>query len=312
MSSVSNKSNKGREDSVSRAVAFLLISVAYVLAAVAAVGTGFLFHNLPSLAIVGLADLAATIVVFIFSVITDNSSVYDPYWSVAPVPIALFWLLQLDSDGFSNSRHVLIFVLLCLWALRLTTNWAIHWHGLKHEDWRYEDIRRQNGRMYWPVSFLGIHLMPTILVFLGSLSLWPTLSDRNMHLTWLDIVAALVTLAAVVIEGTADVQMQRFRNRQKQPAAEKSVMPPGLWSLSRHPNYVGEVLFWWGLYLFVPLAYPGFWWVIVGPIAITLLFLGISIPLMERHLLASHPDYTEYQQHVSAFIPGLRLTRKTK
>src|ERR1700737_4232837 len=181
--------------------AFLIVITAYVLAGAAAIGPGIWFHAQPPIVIVGLADLAATIVIFIFSVITHNSSVYDPYWSVAPVPITLFWLLQPGSNGFGNPRHVLIFVLLCLWAIRLTTNWAIRWHGLSHEDWRYQDIHKQASTFYWPVSFLGIHLMPTILVFLGSLALWPALSDRNTQLTWLDGVATLVTLGAILIEG---------------------------------------------------------------------------------------------------------------
>ena len=92
------------------AKAFLLVIVAYVLAGAAAVGTGIWFHAQQPIVRVGLADLAATIVVFIFSVITNNSSMYHPYWSVAPVPIALFWLLQPGSDGspiramFSSSR----------------------------------------------------------------------------------------------------------------------------------------------------------------------------------------------------------------
>ena len=280
--------------------AFLLVIVAYVLAGAAAISVGIWFHAQPPIVVVGLADLAATIVVFIFSVITNNSSVYDPYWSVAPVPIALFWLAQPGSDGFTAPRHILIFALLCLWAIRLTWNWAAQWRGLGHEDWRYRDIRASTGVFYWPVSFLGIHLMPTILVFLGSLALWPTLSDHNPQFTWLDVLAALVVLIAITIEGTADFQMRRFR---EMPGAEEQVVPPGLWSVSRHPNYFGEVLFWWGLYLFVPLAYPAFWWAIVGPLAILLLFLGISIPLMERHLLPRHPTYAEYRRRVSAFFP---------
>lgn len=280
--------------------AFLLVIVAYVLAGVAAVGVGFGFHAQAPLVVVGLADLAATIVVFLFSVLTRNSSMYDPYWSVAPVPIALFWLWQPGSNGLADPRHMLIFALLCLWALRLTANWCVQWRGLGHEDWRYRDIQRQTGRLYWPVSFLGIHLMPTVLVFLGCLALWPTLSGRGSQLNWLDGLAALVTLGAVLIEGAADFQMRRFRRR---PDAAEQIVPPGVWSVSRHPNYFGEVLFWWGLYLFVPLTFPGFWWVIIGPLAITLLFLGVSIPLMERHLLAGHPTYREYQRRVSRFLP---------
>ncbi len=282
--------------------AFLLVLVAYALAGGAAVATAMWLRAQSPIVTVGLADLVATIVIFIFSVITRNSSMYDPYWSVAPIPIALFWLAQPGSDGFANPRHILIFALLCLWAIRLTGNWAVRWHGLRHEDWRYRDIEKQTGLFYWPVSFIGIHLMPTILVFLGCLALWPTLSDRNTSLSWLDGVAALVTLAAVLIEGTADYQMEQFRGR---PESAEQAIPPGLWSASRHPNYFGEVLFWWGLFLFVPLAYPGFWWTIAGPVAILLLFLGISIPLMERHLLARHPTYVEYQRRVSAFVPWI-------
>jgi steroid 5-alpha reductase family enzyme len=289
--------------------AFLLVLLAYAAAGVIAVVSGILLRNQSPIIVVGAADIAATIVIFIFSVIVRNSSMYDPYWSVAPVPIALFWLLQPGSNGFANLRHVLILVLVCLWALRLTANWASQWHGLGHEDWRYRDIKRQVGRFYWPVSFLGIHLLPTILVFGGCLALWPTLSDRDAQLTWLDVVAALVMLTAIAIEATADWQMRRFRHRSL--SAKRDAMPQGLWSVSRHPNYFGEVLFWWGLYLFVPLAYPDFRLVIIGPLLILGLFLGVSIPLMERHLLAGHPEYCEYQrQVVSPFFPWFARVQK--
>jgi steroid 5-alpha reductase family enzyme len=290
--------------------ALWLVLLVYVLAGAAAVGTGLLFQTQQPIVIVGLADLAATIVVFIFSMLTKNSSMYDPYWSVAPVPIALFWLFQPGSNGFANPRHVLIFLVLCAWAIRLTANWGMQWRGLKHEDWRYRDIQKQTGSFYWPVSFLGIHLVPTILVFLGCLALWPALSDGNSQLTWLDILAALVALLAVLIEGTADLQMRSFRN---QPDASEQPVPPGLWLLTRHPNYFGEVLFWWGLFLFIPLTYTGFWWAIVGPVGMLLLFLGLSIPLMERHLLAGHPNYKAYQQQVrSPFFPWFPRSKSSE
>jgi steroid 5-alpha reductase family enzyme len=278
-----------------------LVLLAYVAAGIVAVGTSIFLHQEPQVVVVGAADIAATVVIFIFSVIVGNSSMYDPYWSVAPVPIALYWLLQPGSNGFANPRHVLIFALVCLWAIRLTANWAYQWRGLQHEDWRYRDIQHQTGMFYWPVSFLGIHLMPTILVFLGSLALWPTLRDNNSHLIWLDVVAAIITFTAISIEATADLQMRQFR---RDPASPHRLIPPGLWSASRHPNYFGEVLFWWGLFLFVPLTYPNFRLVIIGPLLILGLFLGISIPLMERHLQEGHPDYAEYKRHVaSPFFP---------
>lgn len=292
--------------------AFLLVLLAYVMAGVIAVVTGILLRDQLPIFVVGAADIAATVVIFFFSVVVRNSSMYDPYWSVAPVAIALFWLLQPSSSGFANLRHILIFALLCLWALRLTANWAYQWRGLKHEDWRYRDIKQQTGRFYWPVSFLGIHLLPTILVFGACLALWPTLSDQNAQLTWLDVVAALVTLAAIGIEATADWQMRRFR-RGLTSQQDADTMPRGLWSVSRHPNYFGEVLFWWGLYLFVPLAYPDFRLVIIGPLLILGLFLGVSIPLMERHLIAGHPEYGEYQRRVvSPFFPWFARSQQSQ
>jgi steroid 5-alpha reductase family enzyme len=282
--------------------AYALVVVVYVLAGAAALESGLWWHQhfaaQPLIVAVGVADVAATVVVFIFSIFTRNSSMYDPYWSVAPVPIAIFWLVQAGNNGFANLRHDLIFALVCLWAIRLTANWASQWGGLRHEDWRYQNIHQQTGVFYWPVSFVGIHLMPTIWVFLGSLALWPALSDNATQLTWLDVVAAVVTLGAILIEMTADLQMRRFR---RNPAGQLN--PGGLWSLSRHPNYFGEVSFWWGLYLFALASQPSYWWVIIGPISMLVLFLFISIPLMENHLMPRHPEYQAYQQRVSAFFP---------
>src|SRR5215813_10298281 len=129
--------------------AFWLVLAAYALAGTSAVGTGLVLRGQPPIIVVGAADFTATVVIFSFSVIVHNSSMYDPYWSVAPVPIALYWLHQPDSNGFANARHVLIVALLSLWALRLTANWASGWHGLGHQDWRYRQIKQQVGRLYW-------------------------------------------------------------------------------------------------------------------------------------------------------------------
>jgi steroid 5-alpha reductase family enzyme len=281
----------------------LLVIVAYVVAGAVAVLLGYGLRGQHPLLLLALADAAATALIFLFSLAVNNSSMYDPYWSVAPVPIALFWLLQPGGAGFAALRHVLVCALLCLWAIRLTYNWASQWRGLGHEDWRYRDLRAQTGRLYWPVSFLGLHLMPTVLVFLGCLALWPALFSGAQPFNWLDVLACVVTGGAITIEATADVQMRRFR-RAARTSGEAE--PPGLWRSSRHPNYFGEVSFWWGLFLFALAADPASWWVVVGPVSITALFLFASIPLMERHILARRPDYAKYQQRVSAFVPWWR------
>jgi steroid 5-alpha reductase family enzyme len=227
----------------------------------------------------GAADLLATIVVFAFSAGFDNSSIYDPYWSLAPVPIALLWLLASGSAG-TLPRRAAVLVLLASWAVRLTVNCLVRWRGLGHEDWRYAGYRRL-GAGYWPVSFLGFHLMPTLVVFLGCLPLWPALTAGGRAVGVLDAAALAVTAGAIGIEAAADFQLSRFLSRA---SSGRRLIDEGLWKLLRHPNYVGEVAFWWGLWLFGLAADPSWWWTIAGPAAITLMFLFISVPMMNRHL----------------------------
>src|SRR5262249_27767303 len=152
----------------------------------------------------------ATAVVFAASVIVDNSSVYDPYWSVAPMVIAP-WLAAHAAPGVPAARQIVVVALVTAWGARLTWNWARGWPGLAHEDWRYVEIRGPPGRAYWPVSFIGIHLMPTVWVYLGSLSLIPALASGTRPLGALDLAAAAVTAGAIAIEAIADQQLRAFR-----------------------------------------------------------------------------------------------------
>ena len=274
----------------------LICLSAYLVAAAGAYISGRFFNHGSPLWTAGAADLAATVVVFIFSVALDNSSVYDPYWSVAPVPILVYWIAV---SGGLTSRQVVILALVAIWAVRLTMNWLRRWRGLADEDWRYADYRRFKAA-YWPVSFLGFHLFPTLIVFLGCMALFPAFLPTGRLPGILDLLAVLVTLTAIAIEATADRQLRRFILSRKDPG---EVLDTGLWALSRHPNYFGEVLFWWGLWLFGLAANPSWWWTIAGPVAVTGLFLGVSIPMMDRRLLSRHPGYAQMTRGRSAFLP---------
>jgi steroid 5-alpha reductase family enzyme len=282
---------------MSRARSLILCAIAYAAAAVAAMAAARLLGRGSPIIEAAAGDVAATIVVFAFSLALDNSSMYDPYWSVAPVPIAIYWLLSLGNG--LNARRIVLLALVLLWAARLTFNWVRRWKGLADEDFRYADYRRF-GAAYWPISFLGFHFFPTVIVFLGCLSLVPALSAGSRAIGVLDLVAAAVTLAAIGVETGADRQLRRFLVSPRVPG---QILDNGLWSLSRHPNYFGEVLFWWGVYLFGLAAHPGWWWTIIGPVAITGLFLGISVPMMDKRMLSRHPDYAEHMAIRSGFIP---------
>lgn len=242
-----------------------------------------------------VADVVATIIIFAFSMRWNNGSVYDPYWSVIPPLIALYWI--------GNVRHalplrqVVVTALVFAWGIRLTYNWARGWPGLHHEDWRYIDLYA-SGMPKWLISFAGIHFFPTIMVFLGCLSLVPAIAYGG---PWrlLDSIALVVTAGAILIETVADEQLRRF-NRHKQPG---EIITDGLWAYSRHPNYFGEQSFWWGLFLFGLAANSHFWWTILGPVAMTLMFHFASVPMLDRRSLASRPGYEAYMQRVNAVVP---------
>src|SRR5689334_7373228 len=125
-------------DKNNRTHSFLVCAAAYACALVAAAVLCRFLGGSPAFRAF-LADLAATVVVFIFSLALNNSSVYDPYWSVAPVPIALYWLLGFGSG--LDARQAAATLLLLVWAARLTFNWARRWTGLADEDWRYAERR---------------------------------------------------------------------------------------------------------------------------------------------------------------------------
>lgn len=276
------------------------VVVAYLIALGAALATGRAMAPAHPLLITACADGVATAVVFAFSVVLDNSSVYDPYWSVAPPAIAAYWA-SVAPTGALSSRQVVILALVVLWALRLTANWARRWGGPADEDFRYREIRAKTGRTYWPVSLLSIHVLPTTWVFLGLVPIYPALT-RGGSMGGLDLVAATVTFAAIAIETIADRQLRAF---VRSPHAPDAILDSGLWRLCRHPNYLGEVLFWWGLFLFGLAAQPTYAWSIVGPLSITALFVFVSVPWMDRHLLARRPAWAERMQRVPALLPGL-------
>jgi steroid 5-alpha reductase family enzyme len=282
---------------LSRPKALAVVTVAYVGAALAGWAVAAALEAQHPIMALFWADIVATVVVFAFSMAVGNSSLYDPYWSVAPPLIALAWMMPITSP-----RQIVLLVLMMAWAIRLTANWAVGWSGLAQEDWRYIQIRNDTkGRLpWWLTSFTGIQLVPTLFVFAGMLPVWPAVADRSRAFGLIDVLAIVVTGGAIVVEALSDLQLHRFTS---DPANRGKTVDIGLWRHSRHPNYLGEISFWWGLWLFAIAAAPSWWWTVIGPIAITALFLGVSIPLMERRSVRRRPAYAEYQRTVPVLIP---------
>jgi steroid 5-alpha reductase family enzyme len=282
---------------VSRAASFGVVVAAYAVALAVAVVVGVVMGDDRPLLTVLVADVAATLVIFVSSRVVNNSSMYDAYWSVAP-PVIVVYLAVVAEPGVDGLRQALVIALVWAWAVRLTFNWARGWPGLGHEDWRYV-AARDNGRPYWPQSFAGFHLFPTIQVYLGCLALYPAVSVGTNGFGVLDVVAVVVTAGAVVVETVADEQLRAF-NRTKAPG---DICTRGMWAWTRHPNYLGELSFWWGLWLFGLSADPTWWWTVIGPVAMTAMFVFASIPMIDRRGLERRPGYEEHMGATSMLLP---------
>ena len=247
------------------------------------------------------ADLAATLVVFGASRWHRNSSFYDAFWSVIP-PVLMLWWMVVGSSA-STIREMLVLALLLFWATRLTCHWAYYWPGLHHEDWRYGMLREQAGRNAFAVDLMGVHVFPTIQVFLGMLPVYAVTVIGDQPLNVIDGLAALVMFAAITLQMTADVQLHAFAAQAK----PGDTLETGLWSRSRHPNYLGEIGMWVGLALFGLAAYPqGAGWVGLGALAMILMFRYASIPMMEKRSLARRPEYADTMARIPMLLPRLR------
>ena len=238
-----------------------------------------------------IADIAATILVFIFSLIFRNASVYDPYWSVQPPVILAVAIYKMNVSGTGISLMAwLLFAAVLFWALRLTGNWIYNFKSFEYQDWRYVMLKEKTGPAYPLINFLGIHMFPTFVVYLCVL---PALTCIVQGAVFKPVCLVFIALCftATVFQGIADIQMHRFRN-----SGTGVFIQTGLWKKSRHPNYACEILMWWGIGLAGVLALGGPWWLLTGAAVNTLMFLFISIPMADRHQ-ARKPGFDEYKKN---------------
>lgn len=282
--------SRSRRSSFTVIVGAYAAAVAVFVAVAAGVGT-----DSPAWAVAG-GYAASTAVLYLLSQVAGNGSTFDAWWSVMP-SVATVWLAVGADDG-DPWRRTIVTVLVLVWGVRLTYNWAVSWPGLHHEDWRYRQLYATTPLPRWAVSLLAVHAFPTAVVTIASLPLVAAMT-RSGDLDVLDAIAAAVIVGAVTVETIADNQLRAF-NRTKAPG---DVLDTGLWARSRHPNYLGETGFWWGLWLFAVAAEAGAWWTVVGPVAITVMFLAASIPMIEERSAERRPGWADYAARTPMLVP---------
>lgn len=275
----------------SKVASFVVVTLVYVIATL----LGVLVYktlNLSWWVSLLIADVAATVVTFIFSLIFKNASVYDPYWSVQPPVILIALAIGREITLFG----VLLIIVVSYWAIRLTANWAYTFANLNHQDWRYTMLKEKTGVFYPVINFIGIHIVPTLVVYGCILpAAWAIVNGVTANLG--SIIFLCVSVCAATMQLIADYQMHKFRKNRNGPFIRN-----GLWKYSRHPNYLGEILMWWGVALSVICALPSAWYLAVGAVANTVLFFAVSIPMADGRQ-SRKEGFTEYKKQTRMLLP---------
>jgi steroid 5-alpha reductase family enzyme len=259
--------------------------------------------------LIGLASLVALFtVLWLISLAIRNASIVDICWGLAFVVLALaYWS---TTEGFLP-RRLLMTVLVSVWGVRLA--WYIGSRNIGHgEDFRYAKWRRDHADAWWWYSYFKVFLLQATIAWVVGLPLYFAIgASEPSRLTLADVTGAAIFVVGFLFEAIGDAQMRRFR---ADASNQGRVMDKGLWRYTRHPNYFGEALLWWGLGL-IGASTPGGLVGLLGPAVITLLLLRVSgVTLLESTLSKTKAGYAEYVQSTSAFVPMPRKNegRRTK
>jgi steroid 5-alpha reductase family enzyme len=272
-------------------ISVLILIVVYIGAAAAGYLTYYLLkEELSFILSVFIADLAATVFVYIFSMIFNNASVYDPYWSVAPMVIVFILFINAEI----SLANVLLTAAVLVWGARLTLNWLYTFKGLHREDFRYIKLKNEHKKLWFLINLFGVHIMPTLLVFGGMLPIFKIFELAN-EINVFFIIGLIIACAGIATETAADVSLHIFKRNIDN---KDKLYNKGIWAISRHPNYLGEITFWWGIYIAL---LPRLFYLGAGALMITLLFAFISIPIMENKM-KRREGYTEYMAQAYAIF----------
>lgn len=232
---------------------------------------------------------------FLVSLIKRRNDVADVAWGLGFVLLA--WT-SFFLSGRSGTRGILIGILVSTWGLRLA--WHIHArHRGKPEDFRYMAWRREWGRWFYARSYAQVYLLQGALLFLVSLPVLIINRSTSGTFGLLNGFGVCVWMCGFIFESVGDAELAQFT---KNPVNRGKILQNGLWRYTRHPNYFGEVVQWWGIWL-VAVGVPGGWFGIIGPLTITFLILKVSgIPMLEKKM-AENPDFAEYKRRTNVFLP---------
>ncbi len=225
-----------------------------------------------------------------------DASVADPFWGLGFALVGVMGLVLSEPAA----RALLAAGLAAVWGLRLTAHLAVRWSRAPEEDRRYQAMRAAWGARFPVVSLFTVFLLQGALLWTVSLPLQAAIAQGGAGaLGLLDLAGAALFLTGLLFEAVADAQLTRFLRDRK---GRGEVMQSGLWRYTRHPNYFGDALVWWGIGLLGTAA--GEPWTLLGPTLMTFLLVRVSgVALLERDIAQRRPGYAAYAARTSAFVP---------
>lgn len=227
-------------------------------------------------------------------------SIVDSLWSLMFLLAAGMYALLIEEPG---ARTGLVLALVAVWAIRLSAYITWRNHG-QPEDHRYQQIRRNNEPGFRYKSLYIVFGLQAFLAWLISLPLIAAISGSSEP-GWLDLAGVAMWAGGMTFEAVGDWQLARFK---ADPDNRGKVCDRGLWRFTRHPNYFGNFLIWWGFFLVACAA--GAYWTVVSPLLMSFLLLKVSgVALLEKDIGERRPGYADYVRRTNAFFPGRPLKR---
>ncbi|WP_229236228.1 DUF1295 domain-containing protein [Emticicia sp. TH156] len=236
-------------------------------------------------------------VLWVISLVLKNTAIVDIFWGFSFMAMAWFYRAYM---GLHDHRSMVFCIMVTVWGVRLTLYLASRNIG-KDEDYRYKEWRKEKGSKWPLVSFFQVFMLQGFLLWVMSTLFAPAMSSNFTSLKLTDYLGLAVWSVGFLFESIGDWQLATFK---KKPENKGKVLQTGLWGLTRHPNYFGDALQWWGYYLFT--CTTGQFLYVFSPLLMTFLLVRVSgVALLEKRLAVTKPEYARYMKRVSSFIPGV-------
>lgn len=233
---------------------------------------------------------------FLISLVKKRNDVADIAWGLGFVLLA--WS-SFFIAGHGNTISLTVSSLVSVWGFRLSLHIYYRNKG-KSEDYRYLEWRKQWGKWFYVRSYFQVYIFQGFLLFLIVTPILFINKSSDSSFQTINIFGFLLWAIGFYFESVGDWQLSQFI---KKPENKGKLMTSGLWAYTRHPNYFGEVIQWWGFWLIALNASSVGFISIIGPLTITFLILKVSgVPMIEKKM-AEHPDFAEYKKSTNVFIP---------